>query len=858
MKKIITLFLFFILLFSFINSQLLNENSDDYYCSFGKIETNDILINEFTEEILKNLIIINLAQIKNNSLLMFFEEEYQIFIFRLSNCTKQLLYDEIVEQYLNNRLHLFSIEGKYETNPNIIKLVIQTKKEFQIFYFINDTRIINDSEQDIIFNIKTNLFYHFKNKFIYKEEFQIYKDGNIDIFNPEEKIFHDICYKIDSIHITKPPDLRKSLYYYKNSNSIYPLLESENNCIINKTSISYENEYIILEYICKANLTLSPNDIQIKGISLINQEDIESYEGPNSLKDQKGILKCYKESFNKNNLKTNIGFYISIILIFIVVICLIILIIQKYEIKQEEEDPFLEFPPKKKSLKETLNEKKENKNINFNDLDIISEEKYNSKKKKKIKKKKHNGNNYHKENNNLNLINNNNIDSNEEKEIDDSQKEVLNKKYKEESKKKKKKGKFKKGRKINKEINKNDIILKSFENKNDQDSDFNYANEETDMKYKTISKFPTAYKKFQINSGNRLKKELKLRRLIIITNLGNNIKNSNMININKNENLKNSTIKETGMIVENDTNSNATNLKQNNDLIPISKNKIVNEEENIRDKLGIIIGLENNTFSSNIMRDYLDFKNAIYFDRRKFCHMLTHFIKLKNDFVNIFICSYSLIPYSIRMIKFSFFFHFMLYLEILCIGQKYYFNKYYSKDFQEFIFDNFIYDDYISYPKFYCKNYNLKKINQIHFLYTFKNAFPRVLIPAFISLISYIFTSILSPRRKIIKIVLNTSFKINNKHFRINKITQKYKIIYIIFSILALIIMVFFMYSITNYFFIFDDAKYDITQSFILSGLVRLIFDLILWGVISKLRVHSIKIRNETYYNIINKIYEIN
>ena len=179
MKKIITLFLFFILLFSFINSQLLNENSDDYYCSFGKIETNDILINEFTEEILKNLIIINLAQIKNNSLLMFFEEEYQIFIFRLSNCTKQLLYDEIVEQYLNNRLHLFSIEGKYETNPNIIKLVIQTKKEFQIFYFINDTRIINDSEQDIIFNIKTNLFYHFKNKFIYKEEFQIYKDGNM-------------------------------------------------------------------------------------------------------------------------------------------------------------------------------------------------------------------------------------------------------------------------------------------------------------------------------------------------------------------------------------------------------------------------------------------------------------------------------------------------------------------------------------------------------------------------------------------------------------------------------------------------------------------------------------------------------
>ena len=108
------------------------------------------------------------------------------------------------------------------------------------------------------------------------------------------------------------------------------------------------------------------------------------------------------------------------------------------------------------------------------------------------------------------------------------------------------------------------------------------------------------------------------------------------------------------------------------------------------------------------------------------------------------------------------------------------------------------------------------------------------------------------------KIVLNTSFQTNNKYFLVNRITRKYKIIYIFVAILALILMIFFCYSLTIYFFVFDDAKYDITQSFILSGLVRFVFDILLWGVISKLRKHSIKIHHEKYYNIINKIYEIN
>ena len=151
-----------------------------------------------------------------------------------------------------------------------------------------------------------------------------------------------------------------------------------------------------------------------------------------------------------------------------------------------------------------------------------------------------------------------------------------------------------------------------------------------------------------------------------------------------------------------------------------------------------------------------------------------------------------------------------------------------------------------------------RKFADIHYLYTFKYSFPRVLIPAAISLISYIFTSVLSPRRKIIKILLNIDYTHQIKKEQIKLISKKYKIIYIIFGILALFLMVFFFYSIVVYFYVFEDAKYDIPQSFMLSGLLRFIFDILLWSFITELRICSLQTRFDGFYNLINKVYEIN
>ena len=135
----------FIICFSIIYSQTYNNNNPNQFnCIFGNITTNGSKIKEFNETELNKLINLNFNYLLRNSLLMLFEDEYQLYLFRMSNCTNIFLYNDELKKYdLNNKLHLFSIEGNIESNSNIIKLVVQKKKEFQIFYYNNRNKINN-------------------------------------------------------------------------------------------------------------------------------------------------------------------------------------------------------------------------------------------------------------------------------------------------------------------------------------------------------------------------------------------------------------------------------------------------------------------------------------------------------------------------------------------------------------------------------------------------------------------------------------------------------------------------------------------------------------------------------------------
>ena len=113
------IFIFFIFCFSLIYCQTSNSNSNKFNCVFGNITTNGSKITELKEEILNDLINLNSNKSLGNSILTLFEDEFQLYLFRTSNCTEIFLYNDELKKYaFNNNLHLFSIEGKIETNSN--------------------------------------------------------------------------------------------------------------------------------------------------------------------------------------------------------------------------------------------------------------------------------------------------------------------------------------------------------------------------------------------------------------------------------------------------------------------------------------------------------------------------------------------------------------------------------------------------------------------------------------------------------------------------------------------------------------------------------------------------------------------
>ena len=869
------------------------------YCNYSELYLNNSLIGtELSEELLNKLIKVNNDKINSESLLYLFEEEYQILIFTNSYCTNMFLLNE--SYFFQNSLHLFSINGTIENDHKFIKVVIQTKKLFNIlYYYLNGTKLHSHPDKNQVnYTITTNIYPYYIN-ILFLEEYYIFKNESINVFNESEKIFTDICYIYKTRYETKSPELRKHLYYYKYNNKTYPLLESKDNCIITNTSISYENKSFLLEYTCKRNFNISPSKIQIFNISILSKEEKEKYNGTNSLKDQENILYCNKETYYDNAIKKNAGFYISLCLLFIVFICLIVLIIQKYDIAQKTQ---VDSPPKKKNPKNDTVVKTKKK-VNFNGIEILESKKPKKKNKSKsmIDSNKNNDNDDNNSfNNDLEWYSNNIIDDDNNNTEEDNNNEINNynsyNNNKELKTKKKKKGKKKKGKKKKKTVNdENDEEKAKSDDENmnysynekkifRKNNDNNNNNNDNDKKMrmnKTISQFPHAYNKLKENSANQIKKNLHLRRLVIITNLGKNLEENNF-NFNKNRQLQRS-----GIINQNNNQDNNKNENNNNNndvvtndnfmkkssVLPMIRDNLIDEGKSNRNKIiNKLVGLENDSFLSNITRDYLKYKDAIIFDNRDYCSIYSHFLRLKNDLINIFCCNYSFAPYTIRTIKFLFFFHFLFYLETLCIGQKYYFDKYFSDEYQNFTQKMYNLTNNITnnndtdinsnstLNKYFLNYFSVetKELAKIHYLYTFKYSFPRVLIAAAISLISYIFTAVLSPRRKILKVYLRTDLTENEKKIKYKKISKNYKIIFIIFGFLALLLMGFFFYSITNYFVIFEDAKYDIPQSFLLSGLIRFIFDFLIWAIISNIRKLSIESHNNDFYGFVRIISEMN
>ena len=223
-----------------------------------------------------------------------------------------------------------------KTNENISTIYLgNCEKILREHYNISDESKIYMKKIEVpqegldISNIEYDLYYKKNNtnliqmnKLICKhEKIFLYipidiNDDNIDKYNPKSGYYNDICYITKSVYGT---DI--SLKDRKNDYIKYDKVLCQDNCDISNYDKIYKKAK------CSCIVESTPD-------SIINM-NIDKDKLINNFKDIKNIanikfLKCYKTLFNKNNIKSNIGFYIFDFIGLFRIIVMIIFIIYKY------------------------------------------------------------------------------------------------------------------------------------------------------------------------------------------------------------------------------------------------------------------------------------------------------------------------------------------------------------------------------------------------------------------------------------------------------------------------------------------------------------------------------------------------
>ena len=314
---------------------------------------------------------------------------FTITIFNTWYCTNLLLlYDyfeintNLLSDKLNNNL-------KNKNNYIFIYINMNNKNYIEIYDMSKKSKInINLICPDCFEG--NNLI--LKNNFTYELYFELGKvitykiiENNIDPFNEKNSIFNNICKNFTIEEIDIPIKERRQIIFlgYKEKqiicNDIY--------CNIKKYYLSN------FTGVCNCKISNNFNYLISNDYNETNKMTFEEYKifiNSKSTINSFLIFKCGKEAFKLNNIKINVGFYISIAFMVIQLILYGFNIyfyfnpkyniksnpppkIQKFEIKDDLEEN--EYSKEKKSTEEKINsdkEKDENQNTENNEGNIIS------------------------------------------------------------------------------------------------------------------------------------------------------------------------------------------------------------------------------------------------------------------------------------------------------------------------------------------------------------------------------------------------------------------------------------------------------------------------------------------------------
>ena len=284
----------------------------------------------------------NLYKEEKNYLVKYVNQNanYTLLIFKNYQCSLYL-YEEDKKFKIDTNTVIEELK-KYIGNQEIIQAIFLYKNHTAINFFNN---LDNGNLIDVnticpsCLNKKYSIYYNYGNKLnseIGPKFAEIIKENNIDIFNELDPYFQDFCLNLQISGIDMPLNQRLFLLY--KGNLSYNLGDTSKGdlfaCDMNCSLVNNNIEELISE--CQCDINYDINDIiyrahetyEINKEIKIEKKDLsDEYNFLENSKDAFNMFTCSENAFLGSNIKSNPGFYITLIgmasqfIFFILLLC---------------------------------------------------------------------------------------------------------------------------------------------------------------------------------------------------------------------------------------------------------------------------------------------------------------------------------------------------------------------------------------------------------------------------------------------------------------------------------------------------------------------------------------------------------
>ena len=328
-----------------INYSLLGDGTSCGSCMISELMIRDAL----TEENKNKLIQSYIDNYKNHyDVAMVYSNpniNYTLTIFRTWQCTEVLFHDKYFSLNISDFIERLKRKLNKSGNSFVYAFLNYNYKSYFEIYDMETNRIIDIPKEcpecvRVEYQIKNNYVSEISHVLGNKLSKIIY-ENKINVLNSTDSYFHDVCKTLQIESIDMSIQQRRDILYLGNQLTKITCLDNDCNLIstlfnesmgICKCKFKFDFEELI------SNDTFFEEN---NNNNIIEGDPFDSISGINPLP----IFKCSKESFNSENIFSNVGLYIGIISVIIHIPSFIVLIV-KYCIRKKIMKNIAAPPPK--------------------------------------------------------------------------------------------------------------------------------------------------------------------------------------------------------------------------------------------------------------------------------------------------------------------------------------------------------------------------------------------------------------------------------------------------------------------------------------------------------------------------------